>query len=188
MNHTPQSNKSPSNSFTYEQMMPGDAMLRQVRAMVLTAEADREGVSPWIDAVIHEIADRQRIVFVARRLHALAGYMILKPRDHKISSIWVEKNFRGLGVGQKFYGIGFVNLGVSNPYTAFMPDMIEEMRPIARAYALVLDDLGAMCVINPDDHEPWAKPAPRKTETHTQTQTQEQATRLVRQRLSAYKS
>jgi|GEM_PF-6837452 len=177
-------------SITFEQLLPGDAMVRTFRAMVLTAEAEREQVEPWIDAVISELDDRRRLVFIAKQYRSLVGYMILKPREQKISTIWVEPKFRRIGLGAKFYGLGFVNLGVTNPYTAFMPDMVEEMRPLARSYNLVLDDMGPLAVINPGDAEPWAtaKAEPQAAAPQRTAHVQQQATRLVRQKISAYQT
>lgn len=93
------------------------------------------------------------------------------------------------GIAQKFYGMGFVNLGVCHPYTAFVPEMLDEMRPLAAAYSLVLDDIGPLCVLNPDDREPWAQPVMTPPKQAAQVkQTQEQASRVMRQMVSVYQA
>jgi hypothetical protein len=187
MSTTAQPTKSQINSLVYEQLLPGDPMMAKVRDMALVTEAERENVRPWIDTIVREQADGHRPVFIARLFHNLVGYMILKPRDQKISSIWVDRKFRGAGIAQRLYGMGFVNLGVSNPYTAFIADMIDEMRPLAQTYALVLDDLGPVCVLNPDDREPWATAAiGSKSKDEKISPIREQATRLMRQKIASY--
>jgi hypothetical protein len=169
VSYVPPSKKANIDTLVFEQPLQGSEIIAEVRKMVLLAEAKREGVQAWIDAVLHEVFNLERMLFVARFHRILAGYMILKPRDQKISTIWVEPKFRGWGIAQKFYGMGFVNLGIGNPYTAFVPDMLAEMRPLAAAYSLVLDDIGPLCVLNPDDREPWAQPVVQPPKQAVQT-------------------
>ncbi len=189
-------------TIAFEQLMPLDRFCPELRAKVLEVESTRESVEPWIDAVLQEIEYAQRLVFIARTRFDIIAYMILKPRDHKISSIWVDQDFRECGIGAKFYGMGVVNLGVSTPFTAFMPAMLGEMRPLARTYSLTIDDLCSPCILNPDSRDQWttgdtvASPAQdaRLIPAHTPPQpasashTKIQATRLTRDKISSYQA
>lgn len=173
----------------FEQLQQGDILVNQFRTIVLEAERERELVTGWIEAVLNEISGGLRLVFIARQNRIIVGYSILKPREQKISSLWVDQKFRNWGIGQKLYGMGIVNLGTSNPYTAFVSDMLEEMRPIARTYHLVLDEIGPLCVLNPGDDEPWAKPViTLQAQQKPQIQRRQQAMAPLRQKLSSYQT
>ncbi|MSO99291.1 MAG: hypothetical protein EXR11_13935 [Rhodospirillaceae bacterium] len=97
MPYVPASKKANIDTLVFEQPLQGSDMIAEVRKIVLLAEAKREGVEAWIDAVLHEVFNHERMLFVARFHRILVGYMILKPRDQKISTIWVESKFRGWG-------------------------------------------------------------------------------------------
>ena len=183
----PPSPKNPIDTLAFEPLNSSDAMAESVKQMAIESEAVREGVESWINSVIRELDDQQRFVFIARLHRTLVGYVILKPREQKISSIWVDKRFRGWGVGQKFYGLGFIHLAVSNPYTAFVPEMLPEFSTLIKTNALVLDDCGPLYVINPGDSETWAtKEAVKAREPEVAHHVRDQTTRVVRNKLSAY--
>ena len=197
-------------TIAFEQLMPLDRFSAELREKVLSVEANRECVEPWIDAVLQEIDYAERLVFIARTRFDIVAYMILKPRDHKISSIWVDPDYRSCGIGAKFYGMGVVNLGVSAPFTAFMPEMLNEMRPLARTYSLTIDDLCSPCILNPDARDPWSKATEIEAAKATRAEngaekkpvalpeiakqpasavhTKIQATRLVRDKISSYQA
>ena len=149
--------KDPIKSLSFEALDTSDILATTACRIAIESEAVREGVGSWMDSVLHDVANHRRHLFIAHANRTLAGYMILKPWDQKISSIWVDKNFRGWGVGQKFYGMGVVNLSVSFPYTAFVHDMRDEMMPLVHAYSLVLDDTGPLIILNPGEDADWTK-------------------------------
>lgn len=143
-------------SVVIEPLDVGELMAKTLRGTVIANEGIREGVTEWIDSVLHDVAHHRRQVAVARFHNNIAGYMILKPWDQKISSIWVDPRFRGLGLGQRLYGMGVVQLGTPYPHTVFLHDMLSEMAPLMKTYALELDDSGPLLVLNPSDSEGWA--------------------------------
>ncbi|MCB2108056.1 MAG: GNAT family N-acetyltransferase [Rhodobacteraceae bacterium] len=147
--------------FTYEQIFAGDPSIQEVRDLLLLHESVREDVSVWFDVIVKEAEQGQRPIFVARFGKRVIGYMILKPRDLKISSIFVDGPHRGKGCGETLYGLGAVNLGTAQPYTAFVPEIAGEFLRMVRNNNLVLDDTGPLHVINPGDGktETWADPA-----------------------------
>jgi hypothetical protein len=134
-----------------EQVFAGDPALSEVRTMLLTAEAVRDDVAVWFDVIEAESAQGLRPIFVSRYGKRVTGYMILKPKDHKVSTIYVELGQRGKGIAEAMYGIAVVNLCTPQPYTAFVPDMIGEFSRLIRANNLILDDTGPLFVLNPGD-------------------------------------
>jgi hypothetical protein len=184
------SEKAPIDSLVFEPLNQSDSIVQALRRVAIECESVREGVEPWIDSVIRDAADHRRQVSVARFHRTLAGYLILKPWEQKISSIYVEKKFRGWGIGQRLYGMGLVQLGVTYPYIAFVHDMLDELKPLVRAYSLVLDDSGPLAVINPGDDVVWAHNQHqqiRKTEAEPARFAKEQAARIIQNKLTAYR-
>jgi hypothetical protein len=136
--------------------------------MLLASESMRDDAAIWFDVVIDQVAMGQRQLFAAKYGKQVVGYMILKPQERKISSIFVDRTHRGKRVAESLYGMGVVSLGTPYPYTAFVHDMADEFRSLIKAHGLVLDDTGPLCVLNPGDDvaENWPrataeKPAPR---------------------------
>jgi hypothetical protein len=91
------SDKAPIDSLVFEPLNTATAHAQAMRRMAIECESVREGVAAWIDNVIRDAADHRRQVTVVRFHRTLAGYMILKPWEQKISSIWVETKFRDWG-------------------------------------------------------------------------------------------
>ncbi|MDX2224248.1 MAG: hypothetical protein SFV21_15975 [Rhodospirillaceae bacterium] len=142
-----------------EQVFAGDSAISEIRAMLLQAEAARDDVAVWFDVVVADNAQGRRPIFVTRYGKRVTGYMILKPKDHKISSIFVEVGQRGKGIAEAMYGVAVVNLCTPQPYTAFVPEMVGEFSRLIRSHNLVLDDTGPLFVLNPGDGhaETWAE-------------------------------
>lgn len=119
--------------------------------MLLRAETSRDDAAMWFEAVINQMAMGARQIFAPRYGKLTVGYMILKPSENKISSIYVDPAHRGKRAAEGLYGLGVVSLGTPYPYTVFVHDMLSEFQALIRANQLVLDDTGPLCVLNPGD-------------------------------------
>lgn len=146
-------------SISVEQVFAGDQALDEVKAMLLASEAARDDAAIWFDVVVDQLAHGDRKLFVAKYGKMVVGYMILKPQQSKISSIFVERTHRGKRVAESLYGMGVVSLGTAYPYTAFVHEMVGEFQAMVKANGLVFDDTGPLYVINPGDgiHENWTQ-------------------------------
>lgn len=167
--------KEKQNSIAIEQIFAGDPAIDEVKAILMSSEGVREDIEIWFDILIEQVARAERQLFVAKFGRLVVGYMILKPQDRKISSIFIERAQRGKRVAEALYGMGVVSLGTPYPYTAFVHDMIDEFRSLIKVNRLVFDDTGPFCVLNPGDgmQETWgeaiadsgAKSAPARRKT-----------------------
>lgn len=153
------STKEKQTSIAIEQVFAGYQAVDEVKALLLASESVREDIAIWFDVVIEQVARAERQLFVAKYGRLVVGYMILKPQERKISSIYVERAHRGKRVAEALYGMGVVSLGTPYPYTAFVHDMIDEFRGLVKVNRLVLDDTGPLCVLNPGDGitEEWGR-------------------------------
>src|SRR5262245_40051460 len=107
-----------------EQIFVGDYGIEEIRKMLLRAETVRDDAAMWFEAVVNQMAMGQRQLFAPRYGKQAVGYMILKPSENKISSIYVEPAHRGKRAAEGLYGLGVVSLGTPYPYTVFVHDMI----------------------------------------------------------------
>lgn len=149
--------------------------------MLLQYEAVREDVEIWFDVVVEQSAQGQRPLYAVRFGKRVVGYMILKPWDHKISSIFIEPGHRGKGCAETLYGMGAVSLGTPQPYTAFVPEMTPEFRHLIQTQCLVLDDTGPLHVLNPGDGqaETWTEAPPPPEETEIEQQKRQERSRKL---------
>lgn len=146
-------------SIAIEQVFAGDIAVAEVKTMLLASESMRDDAAIWFDVVIDQLGRGERQLFVAKFGKMVVGYMILKPVERKISSIYVDRSHRGKRVAESLYGMGVVSLGTPYPYTAFVHEMIDEFRAMAYANRLVIDDTGPLCALNPGDGitETWTQ-------------------------------
>ncbi|MDX2142842.1 MAG: GNAT family N-acetyltransferase [Rhodospirillaceae bacterium] len=142
--------------FKIEQIFPGNELFADIGKVLIATEAMRDSVGVWWNVVEAECSSGQRQLFASRLGRMIAGYMLLKSRDAKISTLYVAPEFRNQGIGEALYGMGVVNLGTPYPYTVFLHDVRGEFTRIIKANSLVMDDSGPLCVLNPGNDDEWA--------------------------------
>jgi GNAT superfamily N-acetyltransferase len=156
MPYMPKAESKKTAGFKIEQIFPGDELFADIGKILVATEALRDSVDIWWSVVERDCASGQRQLFASRLGRMVAGYMILKPRDAKISTLYVAPEFRGQGVGEALYGMGIVNLGTPYPYTVFLHDLRAEFVRVIKVNNLVMDDSGPLCVLNPGNDDEWA--------------------------------
>jgi GNAT superfamily N-acetyltransferase len=165
MPYMPKAETKKTAGFKIEQIFPGDELFGDIGKLLIATEAMRDSVDIWWRVVEAECSSWRRQMFASRLGRMIAGYMILKPRDAKISTLYVAPEFRGQGVGEALYGLGVVNLGTPYPYTVFLHDLRGEFARIVKANYLVMDDSGPLCVLNPGNDDEWANKTTAVTPT-----------------------
>jgi GNAT superfamily N-acetyltransferase len=155
MPYMPKAESKKTAGFKIEQIFPGDELFADIGKLLIATESMRDSVELWWDVIARECNAGQRQLYASRLGRMIAGYMVLKPRDAKISALYVAPEFRNQGVGEALYGMGVVNLGTPYPYTVFVHDVRVEFTRMIKAHYLTMDDSGPLCVLNPGEDHEW---------------------------------
>ncbi len=134
-----------------EMLTARDPLLQQIQNVVEAqgAPAADADSAQWFSTLVAKHMNNDAMIVVVRTGGVLSGFLVLESSQSSASYAWVEKNYRGMGLGERFYSSACTNLGTPRPQFTLHKDLKAEFAPVLKTLIEAPDFHDPFYVLNP---------------------------------------